>query len=151
MNAPQTAAVAAEQLHELGNKLDARRRTSLRMRAARDDAEYLYRSQKHAAFVRGVPGKNAEERDAHAMTVTLEPDVRLAATDVADRLELKGWTPSDIDDLRWLRDRADGIAEATSAAAYDSRDMVRAWVMVASMAKAERDDVLRGHAEASAA
>lgn len=148
MNAPQTASEAAAQLFELGKKLDGRRRTAARLRNALDDAEALYKGQKWRALAGGVEGRNAEEREAHAMLVELSPDVKLEAAKVAERAGIAGWMPGSIDDLRWLRDRAEGIAEAAAAAAYDTRDELRAWQSVASWSRSEFEQITRGPAEA---
>lgn len=143
MIAPTTAALAAEQLSDMRKTLDERRRTAAKLRAAKDDAEALYKGQRWRVLVAGVPGRNAEEREAHAMTQALLPDPRVEAAGIAERVGIKEWTPDTLDDLRWLRDRADGIAEAASAAAYDTREMVKAWTSVASWSKSEYEQTMR--------
>ena len=147
--APDTAQVAAEQLHDLGKTLDDRRRTALRLRAARDDAETLYRTEKSKAQLI-AEGRNAEERAAQVELTPVADRVIVEGHDIAVRLFGDGadWKPETVGDLRWLRDRADGMASATDAAAYDARERIKAWVMVASMAKAERHDVMEGPAAA---
>ena len=146
MRSPLTAQEAAEQVHELTKELDDRRRTAARLKAAKDDAEALYKSQKWRVLAAGVPGRNAEEREAHAMKQELAPDVRSDAASVAEKVGIKGWTPATLEDLRWLRDRADGITDASSAASYDTREKLKAWTSVLSWARAEYEQTMRGAA-----
>ncbi len=143
-SSPETAAEASQQLHKLSNRLTETRRTAARLRAAQDDAEALYKGQRWRALAGGVEGRNADEREANAMTLALTSDAKVKATDIAGRANMPGWTPDTLDDLRWLRDRAVGIAEAASAAAYDCRGLVQSWTSVVSWAKSEYEQTFRG-------
>lgn len=152
MNAPQTAAVAAEQLHELGKELDNRRTNAKQYRNCRDRMEHLYkRSRSRALIDPTLDGKNAPEREARAHEWPLDGDTRVEAGKVAEAMGLGETVPTTVGELRWLRDRAEGLAESASAAAYDMRDRLKGWMVVASWAKSERDDVMADRSEASAA
>lgn len=137
---PMNAAEAAAQLHEHGQILDERRRTALRLRAVRDDAETLYRTEKAKAYL-VCDGRNAEERSSTVELSPLTDQVIVDAHALAKRLfgDTSDWKPATVGDLRWLRDRAEGMSEATSAAAYDARERLKAWTSVASMAKQEAE------------
>lgn len=138
--APHTSVDAARQLDTLGGTLDERRRTATRLRAVRDTAETLYRREKAKAQML-AEGRNADERAAWVELCPLSDDVMMEGHQVAVRLwgDASDYRPDTVGDLRWLRDRAEGMAEGTSAAAYDVRERMRAWVMVASMAKSEAE------------
>ena len=144
--APQTSMEAAAQLHSLSQELTETRRTAARLRAAHDDAEALYKGQRWRALAGGVEGRNADEREANAMVRTLDPDVRVKAAGIAARANMPGWTPDTLDDLRWLRDRSAGIAEAARDACYDRRVLVQSWTSVVSWAKSEYEQTMRGAA-----
>lgn len=148
-DAPQTAQQAAEQLHYLGGELDDRRRKALRFRAAKDDAEGIYRREVAVRIVT-VEGSNKEERDGRVKGAPLSDGVQREAAAVAERLGLSGWVPKTVGELRWLRDRADGIAEATSAAAYDVRARLKSWTVVAGWGRAEWEDTTRMRHEVQA-
>ena len=142
--APETAMQASQQLHKLSERLTETRRTAARLRAAQDDAEALYKGQRWRALAGGVEGRNADEREAKAMGLSLNSETRVKASEVAARANMPGWTPETLDDLRWLRDRSVGIAEAASAAAYDCRQLLGAWTSVVSWAKSEYEQTMRG-------
>lgn len=140
LTSPQTSHDAATQLDGLAQELDDRRRTATRLRAARDAAETLYRREKAKAQML-AEGRNADERAAWVELCPLDDRVIVEGHAVAVRLwgDASDVKPDNVGDLRWLRDRAEGMADGTSAAAYDARDKLKAWVMVASMSKSEAE------------
>ena len=144
--APQTSMEAASQLHRLSEELTETRRTAARLRAAHDDSESLYKRRLWRVLAAGVDGRNGEEREAKAMTTPLVGEVRAEAAEIADRVGIKGWQPDTIADLRWLRDRSEGIAEAARDACYDRRTALQSWTSVVSWAKAEYEQTMRGAA-----
>lgn len=138
--APNNAAEAAEQLAHLVTQLLAARDHAKTYRNCRDKAEDLYRKRKHRALLEPeLDGRNKEAREASAHQWPQPADVRAEAEQVAEAMGLPGYTAATVDDLRWLRDRAEGLAEAASARAYDLRAALSGWQTVASMAKAEAE------------
>lgn len=148
--APDNAAVAAAQLRVLVDELLRAREAAKKYRNCRDKAEDLYRSRKHRALLEpSLDGRNAAERDARAHQWPQPAEVRAEASQVADAMGLPGYTPETVDDLRWLRDRAEGLAEAASARAYDLRSALSGWQVVAAMARSEAELGYVGREEAS--
>lgn len=140
MNAPHTSHDAAQQLHELSGVLDTRRREAVRLRAVRDAAEHLYRREQAKARLQ-AEGRNADDRASAVELHPLTAEVQVEGLTVARRLWSDAYdeAPTTVGDLRWLRDRAEGMAEGTSAAAYDARDRMRAWQSVVGFAKSEAE------------
>lgn len=138
--APTTAAEAAEQLSALVDGLLDARTAAKKYRNCRDKAEDLYRSRKHRALIDPeLDGRNKEIREARAHQWKLEAAERAEAEQVATAMGLEGFLPETVDDLRWLRDRAEGLAEAASAKAYDLRAALSAWSVVAAMSRSEAE------------
>lgn len=138
--APSSSHEAAAQLDMLGKQLDDRRRTAIRLRAARDDAENVYRREQSKARL-VAEGRNADDRAAFVELAPVTDQVVVEGHGIGVRLFGEGsdWKPETVGDLRWLRDRAEGMADATSAAAYDSRERIKAWTSVAAMARSEAE------------
>lgn len=139
MDAPLNAAEAAGQLDDVWHDLWKAREAAAKHANVHAKAETLYRTCKSRALISGLDGRNQAERDAQAHEWPLTDQHRVEATQVAEAAGLDGWTPETIGDLRWLRDRAGGLAESWSAKAYDQRARISAWQTVASMAKAEAE------------
>lgn len=147
--APDTAVEAAAQLYDLVDELLKARELAKKYRNCRDKAEDLYRSRKHRALLEPeLDGRNAAERDARAHQWPQPADVRAEAGRVAEAMGLPNYTPETVDDLRWLRDRAEGLAEAASARAYDLRSAMSGWQVVAAMARSEAELGYVGREEA---
>lgn len=139
-DAPNNAAEAADQLSHLVTQLLAARDHAKTYRNCRDKAETLYRGCKSRALIDPtLDGRNQAERDARAHEWTLDGDRRAEAVAVAESMGLTGFVPETVGDLRWLRDRSEGLAESASARAYDLRAALSGWQTVASMAKAEAE------------
>ena len=140
MPAPMHAADAAAQVDALSSTLDDRRRTALRLRGVRDDAETLYRREQSKARL-VVEGRNADDRAANVELSPLSDAVIVEGHGLACRLfgDESDWKPESVGDLRWLRDRAEGMADATSASAYDARERLKSWSSVAAMARSEAE------------
>lgn len=140
MDAPNNAAEAAAQLTDMWTELDNARTVQRRMVQAAAKAEHIYRTQKSRALNDpNLPGSNKEARDAEAHERKISADAAAEAGRVAESVGLEGWTPQTVGDLRWLRDRSEGIRDWWAAHGYDLRDRIKAWQTVASMAKAEAE------------
>ena len=138
--APHTAAEAADQLNDLAKMLADARSHAKKLRNCRDKMEQLYRTAKSRALIDPtLDGKNQAERDANAHEWSLPGEVREEAARAAEAMGLEGTVPTTVGDLRWLRDRAEGLSEHWSATAYDRRHVLSGWLVVASMAKQEAE------------
>lgn len=139
-DAPNNAAEAADQLANLVNQLLTARENARIYRNCRDKAETLYRTTKSRALIDpALDGRNQAERDARAHEWNVDGDRRAEAAQVSESMGLENFVPATVGELRWLRDRAEGLAEAASARAYDLRAALSGWQTVASMAKAEAE------------
>lgn len=141
LTSPQTSHDAASQLDGLGQRLDDARNIAEKQAMLRDRFEQMYRKASAKALMRNEVRdlKSEDRRKAAVQDWTLEDDERHDAAKLAETMGLPGTVPDTIGDLRWLRDRAGSLADSYSAKAYDARQLVSAWTVVASMAKFERE------------
>lgn len=137
--APTNAAEAADQLGDLGTKLEQARNVAEKHATLRDRFEQLYRQSSARALMHDeVIGLRSEDRrKAAVQDFSLSPEIREMGAKLAETMGLDGTAPMTVGDLRWLRDRAASLADSHSAKAYDARALVSAWTVVASMAKHE--------------
>lgn len=139
-SAPQSAAEAAVQLSALVDRLMTARHHAQKYRNCRDKAETIYRTCRSRALIDpNLDGRNQAERDAYSHEWGLDGDRRAEAAQVAEAMGLEHFVPETVGDLRWMRDRADGLAEAASARAYDLRSALSGWQVVAAMARSEAE------------
>lgn len=136
--APQCASDAAEQLHILQQDLEIARAYARQYGTAADRAEHLYRREQSKAWMH-VEGRNAEERGAAVHEWPLRDVALEDSAAVSEAMGLDGAPCRTVGELRWLRDRAQRLADQWSATAYDRRNRVSAWMTVASMAKTEAE------------
>lgn len=138
---PQTSHDAAQQLDQLGTKLEDARTVAEKQAMLRDRFEQMYRRASAKALmhdeVRDL--KSEDRRKAAVQDWPLTADERHDGSKLAETMGLPGTVPDTVSDLRWLRDRAGSLADSYSAKAYDARQLVSAWTVVASMAKFERE------------
>lgn len=139
LTSPQTSHEAATQLDHLGKRLDDARTIAEKHATLRDRFEQMYRKAAAKALmhdeVRDL--RSEDRRKAAVQDWTLTADERSDAAKLAETMGLAGTVPDCVGDLRWLRDRAASLADSHSAKAYDARQLVSAWTVVASMAKHE--------------
>lgn len=136
--APQCADDAAVQLHHLQDKLEEARSFARAYGTAADRAEHLYRREQSKAAMQ-VEGRNAEERTAQVHEWELAGEALTDSAAVSQAMGMGESPCRTVGELRWLRDRAQRLADEWSATAYDRRNRVSAWMTVASMAKTEAE------------
>jgi hypothetical protein len=138
VNSPGSSIEAAEQLFELQDDLEKARTFARQYGTAADRAEWLYRRERSKAAIQ-VTGRNGEEREAKVLLWELDGPSRVEAAGVSEAMGLGEQPVDTVGELRWLRDRAQRLADEWSATAYDRRNRVSAWMTVASMAKSEAE------------
>lgn len=138
MSAPTNAHEAAVQLDVLQTKLEEARTFARKYGTAADRAEHLYRRESSKAAMQ-AEGRNAEERAAQVHEWRLTGDALPESAAVAEAMGLGSDPCQTVGELRWLRDRAQRLADEWSATAYDRRARMGAWMTVASMAKSEAE------------
>lgn len=141
LTSPDTSHDAATQLDGLARRLDESRTVAEVHARLRDRFEQLYRKSAARALmhdeVRDL--RSEDRRKAAVQDWTLTAADREMGAKLATSMGLDGTVPDTVGDLRWLRDRAASLAESHSAKAYDARQVISAWTVVASMAKFERE------------
>ena len=139
LTAPGNSHEAATQLDSLARQLHDARDVAEKHARLRDRFEQLYRATSAKALmhdqVRDL--KSEDRRKAAVLDWSLTADDREEGAKLATAMGLDGTVPDTVGDLRWLRDRAASLADSYSAKAYDARQLVSAWTVVASMAKHE--------------
>lgn len=137
IESPHTSADAASQVQTLREQLKTRRSEAKRWRSIRAYAERLYRKAEAIARL-SADGTSEKVRDAQ---VNRSPVPGEVLERVASLVEAMGVdeSPSTVGDLRWLRDRADDLAESATEAAYDDRAVLSGWQMVAAMSRQEME------------
>jgi hypothetical protein len=138
LNAPGSSHEAAEQLLELQDDLEQARTYARQYGTAADRAEWLYRRERSKAAVQ-ITGRNDKEREAKVLLWPLDEDAQALSVGIAGAMGLGEQPAETVGDLRWMRDRAQRLADEWSATAYDRRNRVSAWMTVASMAKTEAE------------
>lgn len=141
LTSPGNSHDAAQQLDGLGLKLERARDFAEKHATLRDRFEQLYRAASARALMHDevLTLKSEDRRKAAVQDWPLTPDDREMGGKLATAMGLDGTVPLNVGDLRWLRDRAASLAESHAAKAYDARQMVSAWTVLASMAKFEAE------------
>lgn len=138
IQAPNSAVEAAQALDALHQSLEQARTFARTYGTAADRAEHLYRRESAKAWMK-VDGRNGDERAGRVHEWPLTDDALPDSAAVSEAMGLGGSPCRTVGELRWLRDRAVRLAEQWSATAYDRRNLVSAWMTVASMAKSEAE------------
>lgn len=133
---PHTSHDAAVAVEALRNELDRRRNFAGKHSNTLAKCEHIYKRERAKAHLQ-IDAPNAEKRESMAYEWQIDPDVRVEAAAVAEAMGLDGYGPTTVGELRWLRDRARSLAETWRDRAFDAREDVKAFVMVAAMAKQE--------------
>lgn len=138
MNSPSSSHEAADQLLELQADLEQARVYARQYGTAADRAEWLYRRERSKAAIQ-VDGRNGEEREARVLLWELDGPTKVESAAICEAMGLTDMPVETVGELRWIRDRAQRLADEWSATAYDRRNRVSAWMTVASMAKTEAE------------
>lgn len=136
VTSPHTSHDAAQMVDKLRSELDRRRTFAGQYANTLAKCEHIYKRERAKAYLQ-IEAPNAEKREAQAHEWLLHGDVKVEAAAVAEAMGLSGYAPQTVGELRWMRDRAKSLSETWRDRAFDAREDVKAYVMVAAMAKQE--------------